>query len=295
MAISVTGALSSSHQGIRATLPPTYDQRCRENLSPDKVTNLKNEERKWNNVVIISTVAFFALAIGTFIATSVLFPAYLPIVGIGAILAAFPAVQQIQKFRSWADDAVQEYGKYQQIQHEYAKITEQNPMELQRTLLNMGIIWNQIPGISVQHPDQLYGLTAILAHAKYLESQTQRLMEARDKTVNEAQGITTDPLVKAYKQQYAIKCEDEALKCKIKNAFYHAVLRDPHFTGTFERLGAFSKISTEERMLGNALSDPAAGQLFAFSNNTIATISYTDAKTMTVAQLGQRFFSAMHA
>jgi hypothetical protein len=298
MSISVAGGLSSSHHAATqpsATTQTTYRQRCMENLSLDKVTDLENQESKWNKLATISTVAFFALAIASFIATSVLLPAYLPLVGIGAITAAFLTVPQIQKFRSWAGEALQERSKYEEIQHQYAKLTAETPMELQRILLNMGIIWNHIPGISDRQPEQLYGLTPILAHAKYLEAQTLALIEARDEAVNEAQGITADRQMKAYKQQYALQCEDRALKSKIKNAFYQAVLRDPQFTGTFEGIGSLSKINVEERMLGNALNDAAAGQLFAFSNNAIAPISYTDAKTMTVAQLGQRFFTAMHA
>ena len=278
-----------------STNQTTYLNRCIENLVPERVTSHEAQATKWRVIATISTVAFFALAIGAFIATSIFLPAYLPIAGISAILMAIPAVQQVQKLMAWAEDAQAEANKYRGIQHEYADLNAKQPVELQRELLKMGILWTQIPGIQVQHPEQLSQLNPLLAHAKYLENQTKAWMDQKDQHANEAQQAANEPQKKAQEQRYALRCEDIALTCKIKNAFYQAILRNPGFNGTFDSLGALSKNSFEERMLGSALNDPAASRMFTFNNAAIVPITYADAKALTVAELGQRFFTAMGA
>ncbi len=274
----------------------TYLSRCIENLSPEKVANFQGEASKWRTIAIISTVAFFALAIGAFIATSILLPAYLPLAGIGSLLLAFPAAQQVQKFLGWAEEAQKEADKFSLIQREYTDLNAKDPIGLQRELLKMGILWFQIQGMQVTQPERLSELNPLLAHAKYLEGQTEVWLGHRDNHAHEAmmQRGENDQK-KAQEQRYALRCEDAALNCKIKNAFYQAVLRKPAFTGTFDDLGALSKNGFEERMLGNGLGETTANNLFTFSNATIAPITYEQAKTMTVAELGQRFFTAMAA
>ncbi len=290
---SVTTASRAPVSTSPTTPNTTYLSRCIENLSPEKVANFQGQASKWRTVAIISTVAFFALAIGAFITTSILLPAYLPLAGIGSLLLAFPAAQQVQKFLSWAEEAQKEADKFSLIQREYADLNAKDPVGLQRELLKMGILWFQIRGMQVQHPERLSELNPLLAHAKYLECQTTALLEHRDQHAREAQQAGEDIQKKAQEQRYALRCEDAALTCKIKNAFYHAVLRNPGFTGTFDGLGTPSKNGFEERMLGNGLGETTANNLFTFNNATIAPITYEQAKTMTAAELGQKFFTAM--
>jgi hypothetical protein len=296
---SVTTTSQAPVTTSTTTPTTTYLSRCMENLSPEKVANFQGEASKWRTIAIISTVAFFALAIGAFIATSILLPAYLPLAGIGSLLLAFPAAQQVQKFLAWAEEAQKEADKFSLIQREYTDLNAKDPIGLQRELLKMGILWFQIQGMQVQHPERLSELNPLLAHAKYLEGQTKSWIEHRDQHAREAQQAGDDLQKKSQEQRYALRCEDAALTCKIKNAFYHAVLRKPAFAGTFagtfDGLGALSNNSFEERMLGNGLGETTANNLFTFSNATIAPITHEQAKTMTVAELGQRFFAAMAA
>lgn len=291
---SVTTTSSQAPVTTSTTTQTTYLNRCIKNLSPETVTCFQGEASKWRNAAIISTVAFFALAIGAFIATSILLPAYLPLAGIGSLLLAFPAAQQVQKFLAWAEEAQKEADKFRDLQYQYADFTAKSPVELQRELLKMGILWFQIRGMQVQHPERLAELSPLLAHAKYLENETKLWMTKKDNHAREALH-EADLQKKAQEQRYALRCEDAALTCKIKNAFYHAVLRNPAFTGTFHNLGALSTNGFEERMLGNGLGETTANNLFTFSNSTVAPITYEQAKTMTVAELGQRFFTSMAA
>lgn len=287
--------MATSSIASQAPNSATYTNRCIQNLSPEIVANFESEATKWRTIATISTVAFFALAIGVFIATSILFPAYLPLAGIGSLLLAFPATQQVQKLLSWAEEAQKEADKYRAIQWQYADLNTKSPIELQRELLKMGIVWNRIPGMRITHPERLAELNPLLAHAKYLENETRNWMTKKDNVAREVLAETSDLQKKVQTQRYALRCEDIALTCKIKHAFYQAVLRNPDFTGSFDGLGTLSKNSFEERMLGNALGESAATQMFTFNSQAVAPITYAEAKTMTVAELGQRFFAAMAA
>jgi hypothetical protein len=296
MATSVTSQtttqLNSSTIGQTKT---SFLNRCVEDFSPDKVANFEKKTTQWNIISIVSTVAFFALAIGAFIATSILTPAYVPVAGIAAILLAIPAVQQIKKFQDWSRAAQNEADKYKAIQSNYADLTGRTPQELQRILLQMGIIWSNISGMEIQHPENLSRLNPLLAQAKYLEKQTRHWMILRDRYVNEANQLPTSPDARQESRHGALGCEDEAVKLKIENAFIYAVLLNPNFKGTLEDVATLSKIDYTDRALGNALNDPTVNQILTFNNRNLAPITFDDIKTASVADLGRRIFAAMAA
>ncbi len=302
MAISVatptspTTTLSSS-----STAPQTrtsYLRRCIEDLSPDRVASCEKKSSQWNIISIVSTVAFFALAIGAFIATNIFALAYVPIAGISAILFALPAAQQVKKFQEWSQAAKDEAEKYKVIQRDYADLTSRTPQELQLILRQMGIAWNHIPEMA-QHPENLSLLNPLLAQAKYLEKQVEYWMNLRDKHANEARQppTITDSAnnEKATARQLALQCEDEALHFKIRTAFVNAVLRKPDFCGTLEDVGTFSKNNYIDRAFGSALNDSTVNQIFTFNRQDLAPITLNDAKTLSIAHLGQRIFTAMAA
>jgi hypothetical protein len=303
MATSVTSApsqVTSSSSSITAQTRTSYLNRCVEDLSPDKVAHFEKKVQHWDTISIVSTVAFFALAIGAFIAASILAPVYAPFVGIGAILLALPASQKIKQFQEWSQAAQNEADKYKEIQRNYTDLTGQTPQELQRILLSIGIIWIQIPGIEVQHPEYLSRLNPLLARAKYLEKQTEYWIHLRDQHANEARLLQTDTTdstkdKKAIARHLALKCEDDAMNFKIQSAFVNAVLRKSDFCGTLEDLGTLSKCNYEDRALGNALNDPTVNQILTFNNRNLAPITFNDLKTLSVADLGQRIFAAMAA
>jgi len=295
--VALTSSASTTQPNSSSISRTPYLNRCVEDLSPNKVTDFERKANQWNIVAIASGVAFFALAIGAFIVTSILFPAYAPFVGIGALLFAIPAVQQIKKFQEWSQTAQDEAKKYKAIQHNYADLTGQTPEQLQHTLLQMGIIWNHIPGIQFQHPENLSRLTPLIAQAKYLEKQTEYWMNLRDQHASAARTLPTDSgkNEKTTSRHVALLCEEEAMNLKIQNAFVNAVLRKPDFNGTLEDLGTLTKYDYTDRALGNALGDPTVNQILSFNNRNLAPFTFNDLKTMTVADLGQRIFAAMAA
>jgi hypothetical protein len=289
MASSIT--LSSQipiHTSSIAAQTKTYLNRCVEDLSPDKVKSFEKKVICWNVVSVVCTVAFFALAIGAFIATSVLATAYIPVAGISAILLAIPAVQQVQKFQKWSQEAKDEAEKYKRLQHHYADLKKQTPHHLQQLLIQKGIAWNSIPGI--QTPDQLARLNPLLAQSKYLEERTQHWMDLRDKYANEAK--TAEAEQKTGLHYLALQYEEEALRVKIQNAFTCAILCNPDFKGSLDDVATLSKNTYNDSILASALNDTSANQMLTFKNH-LAPVSFNEVKTMSVSQLTQRIFSAM--
>lgn len=294
---SQTAILPSSSS--TASSKTSYLNRCVEDLSQDKVASFERKATLWKIISVVSTVAFFALAIGAFIATSILAPISAPFVGIGAILLALPASQQVKKFLEWSQAAQNEAEKYKAIQRNYTDLNGRTPQQLGCLLSQMGIIWDRIPGMGIEHPENLSRLNPLLAQAQYLEKQTEYWTNLREEHANKARQLpnATDPekKEKMIERHLALICEDEALNFKIQNAFVNAVLRKSDFCGTLENLGTLAKINYEERTLGNALDDPNANQIFTFNNRNLTPITFNDIKTMSVADLGQRIFAAMAA
>jgi hypothetical protein len=265
--------------------------RCVEDLSPDKVAGFEKKADRWQILTVVSTIAFFALAIGAFIATSVLAPIYLPVAGIGSLLLAFLVVPQVQKFQEWAKAAQDEGNKYKAIQRYYADLTTKNSHELTIILQGMGI-----NGMQVRQ--DLTRLNPLLAQAKFLEEENRKCMQLKDDFIRQAQQLTKPDDLKQRVMMHvdALLNEKKALHAKIKNAFVNAVLHNPDSNiGSLEDIATFSKINFTEQLLLNAMNDPSANQFLTFKNRNHAPITLNDVKMSSVAQLGQRIFAAMAA
>lgn len=271
---------------------------CIEDLSPKKVADCEKAATRSKILVAISTVAFFALAIGIFIMTSTLAPAYLPITGISALLSAiFYAVPKIGELYNRAQDDLKRANNYRETQRHYADLTAKTPQQLQQILLQMGIAWDRIPGIQVQHPEQLVRLNPLLAQAKFLEDQTSKYAQLKEESAREAQQFqVTQPrdIQKKFNLcRLALSCEHTIVILKLRSALINAALRKPDLSKrSIEQLVTVSKLNCIEQLLGDALNDPAAKQFLTFSNRNIAPITFDEAKRLSVPALGQRIFSA---
>ena len=260
--------------------------RCVEDLSPSKIAECEKKICQWNTISIISVVAFFALAIGGFIAASLLAPVWVPpVVAIGSLLLAIPATSKIKEFHQRAESAKGEWDKYIKIQHYFADLTVQTSESIQNILRQQGI--------STSGQENLGQLKPLLAQAKFIEKQTDHWIAERDNWAKDQREIpATSENYEERKRQcqaHVIICQDQALYFKMQNAFINAVLRNPEFKGTFETLGAFSKLEV------NKSEVKVPQEIFTFKNRNITPISYEDAKTQSVAELGQRIFAAMAA
>ncbi len=286
-------ALLPSFSASAATSRSTYLDRFVQNLSPEKVKNNEWDAKKWHIVSIVALVAMTTICVVTLALVGAVFPLLFPVVGVGAVLGGCFAGSQFNRFQEWSNEAQANANKHKNLQRHYAEISGKTPLQLQRILQQMGIVWTQIPGIQVQHPEEgLTRLTPVIAYAKLLEEHTQQAMEKKNALAAEAQR-QNDPHMKAIKQSDALNSEFNGLAIKILNAFANAVLRNPDYRGNWEELGNYSKNNFDNQVLGNALGESTPCQMFIFNNRNVAPITYMEAKTMSVAELGQRFINAM--
>ncbi len=288
-----TNAVSQvATQPNSATRVP-YLNRCVENLTPEKIAGFKSDARKWKILSIVALVAIPAIGIvaSTLIAIAS-FPFSMPIAILGGALGGHIGGNQFVNLQKRSHEVQQEFEKRTAIRTHYEGLNEKTPEQLQRILLNMGIIWNRIPGMQVQHPEQLSRLNPVLAYARHLEERTKHYQDLKDKHASKALR-QNDTVLRAKEQERALSYEYSALTLKIKNGFASAVLRNPDFCGDWQDYGFLSKNTYLNQTFGNALSDSAANQMFIFNNPNSAAITYEEAKAMTVAQLGQKFTAAM--
>ncbi len=295
----------SSHTTTQPqTVVPTssaksFSSRCIEDLSPDKISTMDRQSTLFLVLAGVAVVAFTALAVAGFVATGVLAPAYIPLAGLGALLCAMPAAEGVKNLLKWSENSGKEANKYRAIQHHYQELSNRTSLDTQVDLMNRGIVWFQIPGIQIAHPENLASLDPILAQAKYLDDKIQEHLRMKDTLTADARDLANADFAKNRQKIYdlrnsALSEEDKALEAKIQAGFVNAVLRKSDYNGTLEDIASLSHISYHERILGNELRDPSGvNEFLTFKDRNLAPITFDDVKTMTVAQLGQRLVAAM--
>jgi hypothetical protein len=281
----------------RSTATPnkTYLNKCIEDLSPKKLAECKSEATKWNRLSIVTTVAFFALAIGATIAVGLLAPAFTSLVALSAILLAIPAASKVVKFHARYNEAQSQFKNYVALQRHHEDLIRptQTPAELQSTLVDLEI--PQIPG------QDLTRLIPLIAKAKYFKEKEAYFTNQKNQALNAARAIPGktegQKLEQAIKHHLALEFEDLALLYKLKNAFVNAVLRNPEFRGNLDDVGTLSTsaMNPGTRLDAIQLKVPNADHMFTFKNrNNVAPITYNEVETTTsVAQLGSRMLAAM--
>ena len=276
-----------------------YLNKSIEDLRPEKLAECKRTATKWHAISIVTGVAFFALAIGATIAASIIAPAFTSLVALSAILLAIPAAAKVGKFYTRYLDAKNEANAYKELQRHHTDLANKTPADLKRILFNdMGILWNQIPGIEDDHPERLKDFIPLIAKAKYFETAKARNMELSQKHLTEANALPTttetQKLEKEYKYHLALDREDVALRFKVKQAFVNAVLRNPNIVGNVYDVGTYSAMSSGTGAVCRQLDGPNAEPLFTF-NRDIAPLTYDEVKNSSVANLGRKMLAAMAA
>lgn len=240
--------------------PPTYLSVCTQDVQPEKVTEFERKSTLWTVAAVVSTVAFFALAIGAFIAVGIFAEVYLPVAGISAIVVGLMAANKVKDFVDWGESAKNEADKFNEIQRHYTDLTAQNR----------------------QNP-----ANPVLAHAKYFEAQTEQLLKKKDELKAKADATIEDVNEKGILLFQAVTSEDQALKAKLHNAFARAVAQNLAFAGTLETVGQFSAVSSIEMCMRENANSPR-DVMFKFNRAHIAPITYQELKAQSVDQLVQR-------
>lgn len=277
----------------------TFLSRCVEELTPITVSDFESTA-KWKDIAALGTIiAFTALAIGAFILTGVfLSPLYLPIAGISALLLAPTAVSFYNKFDQEAQLAKMEAAKHTVIQRHYQDLTTMNTLQIQTILLQKGINWLQIPGMSAANPARITEVNPLIARHLYWEGQIQTLENQKQEHQTKLQTLRAGNPEENRENifvagQNILHSERLIADAKLKCGFINAVLRKPDFAGGMSQVGEISTLSTEERLVAGALGDAAANQLYVFNNRAIQPLTIDDVKRMSVAALGQRIVAAM--
>jgi hypothetical protein len=293
-------ATTLSQTAQSAAASKSFYNQCFENLSPDKISTAK----RWSNLYLVAAgvtfVAFTALSAGLFAAAGFLAPLYVPFVGIGALLSALPVVNFVKKFLESSQDCDKQAIKYRSIQQHHNTLTQQGPQNAHLNLIRRGITWFQIPGQALNHPDDIAAIYPILAHAMYLDDKIQEDLQTKERLTNEANTLVGADFTANRQTIYELRTaalftEQRAMETKVEAAFVNAVLRKANFNGSLEDIASLTRVNYFDRMLGNELNSGAAvNEFLTFKNRNLASITFNEVKTLTVAQLGQRIATAIN-
>ena len=246
---------------------PTYLSLCTENVKPEKVAECERRSTLWTVAAVVSMVAFFALAIGAFIAIGIFAEVYLPVAGISAIVAGLMAANKVKDLFEWSESAKNEADKYKEIQKHYVDLT----------------------ALNAQNPTN-----PVLAHAKFFEAQTEKGLKEKEEFLAKERTQPEPTEETGLLHFQALNCEDAALKAKLHNAFARAVAQNLAFAGTLETLGTLRNASSIEICLRER-PDASRDVMFKFNNSRIAPITYNELKAHSVDQLVQRIRAGMAA
>ncbi len=277
----------------------TFLATCVEELNPNTVSEFESQA-KWKEIAAVGTiVAFIALAIGAFILTGIfLSPIYLPLAGISSLLLAPTVLSYYNKFHQESEFAKKQAAKHTEIQRHYQDLTAKTSVQIQEILLQKGINWLQIPGMTQANPQKLDEIKPLIARHLYWEGQIQasekQKQDQQTKLRDLRAGNFEENRGNIYKtSQEILESERSIADAKLICGFINAVLRKPSFVGGMSDVGTMSTLSTGERLVAGALGDASANQLFAFNNRAIQPLTQDDVTRMNVAQLGQRIVAAM--
>lgn len=287
-------------QALISALPPndnSFLSRCIIDLDPSKLCTYKTHSTLWLVAAGVTFVAFTALAACAFFYAGMFLPAYVPFVGIGALVLAMPVANFVKNFLEYSEFARKEGVKFSTLQTNFEQVNAKTAQQLQNDLAARGIAWHQIPGIS--NPESLSKLTPILAHAKYLDDKMQEELAQKQELIQQAADLERANFSENRGKIFdlrgaALLAEDSSLKTKVNAAFTNAVLRKSNYNGALEDIATVTDIVFPERLAAEALGETTHTSVFIqFKNRSITSISHADVKRMTIAELGQRLVTAL--
>jgi len=244
----------------------------------------------WTTASYVTLIAFYALAVSTFVTVGLFAPIYLPIAAFTAFCSISPALQIFLKFQKIAEHE----GRLAQQSRDFVEEHKKLPTTtsgLSTKLETMGIEQHQIKGVAAT--DDLTKLTPLIAQYEYWKKEIDNqnnLAEAAKKVIH------NEPDNVGQSNEYrlgAIEHRERALKAKIHAAFIHAVIRNPQFTGEMSDLCTIKQISFEERALGDHFRDPKADEFLIFNKSGVSPVTMSEMNDIADNSLAQRMSLAM--
>jgi hypothetical protein len=274
----------------------TYLQKCIEDLEPSNISSWNRKSTQWQVAAIATYVAFTVLTIGGLAAATAFAPVYIPIVAVSSFFLLKSVKVGHDLLESWSVQASARAQQLKEISKHLQELSSATPQQLQQILQQKGIQWFMIPGM--QNPNNLTQLNPLIARHNFWERYVQNLEEKKREKLDEATRLSSESYADNKNEIYDLRCEaleieKRALEGKLKNAFIHAIIRRPAYTGTLEDLGTITLISGQERGIGNAASAASINDFFTFKNGRTPTISVDEIKRMTISDLAMRLIAAI--
>jgi hypothetical protein len=272
----------------------TFLDRCNEELNPAVASAFERQRFWWNTASTVTLVAFTSFAVGTFFATGIFAPVYVPIAGLCTLLFLEPISRIAQKFQDYAKNAQAQADQLKEINRNLQVLNQTHPVQLQIQLPHMGITW--LPN-AAQNPNELNAVKPLIARHQFWQSHIAKLFERKQTVLQEAQNLINESYPNNRKEIYelratALEIDRQILESKLKNAFTIAALRRPTLRGTLESIGEISSLSMQERVVGNALGDATVNTFFTFRNRAGATLTVDQMKQTSPADLSLMLLAA---
>jgi hypothetical protein len=273
-----------------------YLERCVEAFSPENESTLRTQERLWNVAAVATIVAFSVLAAGAFLAASIAFPIYLPVVAIGLLCLMGPVHQLYKKFKENADEAGALAQQAIDIRKEYESLPE-SKFEIMQTLYKLGVPLYKIDDEAIRA--DVTKLKPVIAYYNYWKKQADELKEQCKETYDEAvkYAIMHPDDTKTIQElrNDAMALERNALIAKTNAAFMYGILKHPQFSASFFDFAKFNLMSQGERVVAHKFQDPKADVFIQFNNPSAEPIRLADMfaeDAGAIERLSDRIFSA---
>ena len=276
----------------QAAIPPekTCLQRMTEYLDPERIQAEEDTASPWSFAAKVTAAFFSVVALGSVIATAVLFSHLIVPVTLGAVGMLGCAAIVSHLFQDKAEEILEQIEEPKAVSAHLPAFAA--PQQIQHYLTQNGI--------GNQRPEDLLRLKPLLAHHAYLHTLVEKHTGKAQEHFQKANRIAAETTLKP-EQSFEIQkglldvtfwriCSDDqesdALKAKIKMAFINAAILCPDYKDDLETIGM--NFNRNLFHLGNP-----ANHIFIFKNRNLAPITVAELRQMRVAELGQRFAAAM--
>ncbi len=288
----------------------TFLKNLTEQLDPATIPSDENRAALYDGAAKATAIFFSLAAVCGFITAAVLLPHLIANFAVGAAILLICTALASHAFKTRSIQREKLVDEKKWISERQATLA--TPLQIQQSLGQKGIIWNQIPG--VQRPEDLERLKPLIAkhdwmdftHAKSENKMQKKLQEARQLEQELAAENQERGFLDIF-QQFSIKNKidditnlrtraaeyaSQALEHKLVTAFINAILRRPDFSGEPQKMGYLFE-GKEQSPSTPYRFDPREFQYFTFNNRAIAPITLDEVKTLSIPQLGQRLSAAM--
>ena len=288
----------TSYPSFQIDTPPALLLYAIEKSNPKKIAAIEKSSTLWHVIGKITPFVYTILAVGSFIASGLLAPFYLPVVGFIATTGLFVAEPFRKNCLSYAQQS-QETANERRVLADKTEALPKNISALNALLGGLSINSKQICNLS-QEEDLIKLRPLIALYASQVE-KINKIQEDMSQAETDARELLNNPTsanLEFYGMPkilatriHAMYLKDNFFDQKITTAFTQAVLLRPWFQGSLENLCSLNKTSSHDRALANAFNDPTTEDFVLFNNVEESKLSRNETREMSIAQLAERLIA----